>query len=111
MSLFHLHFLETKKEKKKEKMKKMEGKLVDDLALLAGIVGPLMATVQAWDIWVGQDASGVSLLTWMTFVMTSMIWLTYGIWHRLKLLIFTYTLWLAVNILIVVGLLKYGGGF
>jgi uncharacterized protein with PQ loop repeat len=83
-------------------------RLLDSLVLFAGILGPLMTLPQIWEIYVMQNASGVSVSTWGMMSFFNCIWLAYGIVHKSKLLTITYILWLIVNTTITIGALIYG---
>jgi len=57
-------------------------KFVDKFIYFIGIFGPVMTIPQVWEIWVGKTASGVSVLSWGAYVLTSFFWLTYAIYHN-----------------------------
>jgi uncharacterized protein with PQ loop repeat len=69
---------------------------------------PLFELPQAYLIYSRQDASGVSLLTWGYFAVSSIAWLAYGLRKRLKPIVFTYSLYLVIELSIVVGIVRYG---
>ena len=81
---------------------------LDRVILGVAIVGPLMTIPQILKIWVSQNASGVSLLTWSTYLLTSLIWLTYSIVHKDKPLFIAYVLWIIINLFVVIGVFLYG---
>lgn len=83
-------------------------RFIDRAIYVVGIVGPLMTIPQIVKIWVYQNASGVSLASWIAFSITSSFWLMYGIVHKEKPIIITYALWVLLKISIVIGILLYG---
>lgn len=86
---------------------KKERTLIDRLALLIGVLGPLNAVPQLFLVWNGHT-QGVSVVTWIGFMVTALILLAYALLYRLKPLIISNTLWLIVETGIIIGLLKNG---
>lgn len=80
---------------------------VDKLMSIAAVAQPLMATPQIVQIYSTNDATGVSLLTWLAFLIFGVIFLVYGIVHNIRPLIVTQVLWFVVDLLVVVGILLY----
>lgn len=76
---------------------------VDKLVYIA-LVNPVMAIPQLYLILQG-DAIGVSLITWATFLVVAVIWLFYGLKHRIKPIIYVQLAWIVVDSAIVAGLL------
>ena len=58
-------------------------------------------------IWIGQNASGVSIITWASYFIIGAVFIAYGIVHKEKPLIVIYILWEIVYIIIIVGALIY----
>lgn len=83
-------------------------KVVDSLMSVAAVIHPLTATPQVYAIYTSHNASGVSLWTWLGFMLLGLVFLAYGVVHNLKPILVTQTLWFIVDILIVVGILLYG---
>lgn len=81
---------------------------VDRLMSVAAVVHPLTAMPQVWKIYSAQDASGVSLWTWLGFMLLGLVFLAYGILHNIKPFIVTQVLWFAVDFLVVIGVILYG---
>ena len=82
-------------------------KSLDYLIYFFSFTTPLFELPQAYIIYSQQSSEGVSLTTWAYFVITSIVWLAYGIQHKIKPIIVAYTSYLAVELLIVVGILLY----
>lgn len=81
-----------------------EKSLIDRLAILAGIVGPLATIPQAIGVWSGA-ADGVSFVMWILFLFGSIILFTYSILYRLKSMLITQIAWLTMEIVVITGLL------
>jgi len=73
-----------------------------------GIFGQLMTVPQITKIWVYQSAAGVSLISWIAYLITAFFWLFYGIVHKSKPIIITYTIWILLQLMIVIGIVLYG---
>lgn len=70
--------------KKNEEFPSPDAKVraLDNLVLAASIISPLMTAPQVWKVWVEQETTGISLITWGTFTISGSIWLTYGLLHK-----------------------------
>jgi uncharacterized protein with PQ loop repeat len=87
---------------------KLSVRTLDNIVLVAGVMGPLMTLPQIHNIWVMKNASGVSPLTWGSFAFFNVFWLLYGLVHKEKPIIVAYSLWLFVNSIVTIGALLYG---
>ena len=67
-----------------------------------------MAIPQILKIWVERDASGVSILTWSMLLIFSLFWITYGIIHKDRPILFSNIAWVFFESLIIIGLVAYG---
>ena len=83
-------------------------RFMDKAIYVIGIVGPLMTIPQLIKIWVGKSATDVSLASWSGYLIYAIFWLIYGIMHKEKPIIITYVAWVALELLIVIGVLIYG---
>ncbi len=68
---------------------------------------PLFELPQAYLIYSRQDARDVSVLTWGYFAFSSVAWIIYGLRKRIKPIIFAYSLYLAIETSIVIGIIRY----
>lgn len=93
-----LHHLINKKRKKE---------FFDYLLYFFVFTTPLFELPQAIEIYTHHSAHNVSILTWSYFLLSNIAWLTYGVRKHLKPIILTYTLYSIVEILIIVGIIKY----
>ncbi len=74
---------------------------------VAAVLHPLSGTPQVYQIYATQDVSGISLLTWFGFMALGLIFLAYGIVHKIKPFIVTQLLWFIVDFLVVIGVMIY----
>jgi uncharacterized protein with PQ loop repeat len=86
---------------------KLKG-FMDTIIYIVAVLGPLIAIPQVLKIWHAQDATGVSLITWVGYLAGGFFWLTYGVLHKEKPIVITNTLWIFVQIFIIVGIVRYG---
>ncbi|MFW5746020.1 MAG: SemiSWEET family transporter [Nanoarchaeota archaeon] len=70
--------------------------------------GPIMTIPQLCKIWVEKNAAGVSAVSWIAYLVTAFFWLTYGIMHKEKPIIFTYSGWIIIEVFIIIGTFVYG---
>ena len=83
-------------------------RIVDRAVYIIGTIAVLMTLPQVLKIWIEQNPTGVSLLTWSTYLFSNSIWISYGILHKEKPIIFVCSFGFILNILIVIGLIIYG---
>lgn len=83
-------------------------KIMGKLIFLIAVLGCLFAIPQIWKIYVGRNASGVSALSWFSWVGLYVFWLAYGILRHDKAIIFNNIIWIVFGLLIAVGALIYG---
>lgn len=84
--------------------KKKRLTLFDKIIIIAAFLYPLSGLPQVVEVFNGT-ASGVSLMSWLSFICFSALFLAYGLLHRITPMIITNILWLAVDGLVIVGLL------
>jgi len=82
--------------------------LVDRITFIAAIVEPVMTIPQAWTIFHTKSAAGISLSTWICYLVFGFVWVWYGFVHKQRLIIFYELLYVVVEILIITGGLLYG---
>lgn len=96
---YHLHAYLSRKKKTA---------IIDRLMGVAAVIHPLTATPQVYKIYSTQVVAGVSLWTWLGFMLLGLIFLAYGLLHRIKPFILTQILWFVVDFLVVLGIFLYG---
>ena len=57
-------------------------RFVDKSILFVGILGPIMSIPQLYNIWVKQNATGISIISFSTYIFVALFWMYYGILHK-----------------------------
>ncbi|MFH1649319.1 MAG: PQ-loop domain-containing transporter [Candidatus Woesearchaeota archaeon] len=83
-------------------------RFLDRVVLITAIVFPLTTIPQIYDIWSTQDASGLSLTTWVLYAIFAIPMLLYGFVHRQKPIFIMNILWLVVYAFVIWGTVLYG---
>lgn len=86
-----------------ESLKNFFDKLIVFIALMAGV----MTIPQVAQVWVFKHVAGVSLLTWCGYFIASVFWVTYGLLHKEKIIIYSNILNVFLNFFVVAGILFY----
>ena len=86
---------------------KRKKSFIDRAVLAIAIVEPLMTIPQIYQIWSTHNAQGVSLLSWLFYMLAAAVWLVYGIKIRDKPIILSSSLWVLTEGLVVLGVLFY----
>jgi uncharacterized protein with PQ loop repeat len=68
----------------------------------------LMTIPQVLTIWVGQQAAGVSLLSWSAYLASAILWFCFGIQKQDKNIYLPCVGWMALDIAVIVGVFIYG---
>lgn len=82
-------------------------KRIENFALAAGIVQPLITLPQIIAIYGNQSAKDVSLLTWIGYLIFGVIFLVYGIVFNLKPIWVGQIIWVCMQAVTVAGILLY----
>ncbi|MBN2881413.1 hypothetical protein JXM83_05165 [Candidatus Woesearchaeota archaeon] len=82
--------------------------MLDKIIYFIGLTGPLMTIPQILKIWSEKSAAGVSMISWMTYLITAFFWLAYGITHKEKPIVITYIFWILTEGFVVAGIFIYG---
>jgi uncharacterized protein with PQ loop repeat len=80
---------------------------LDKLTFVVGVIGPFTVLPQIYTIFSTKSATGVSLATWLLIFIVTFPWILYGIAHKDKSIIVSFTLWEVVNLTVVIGVLLY----
>ncbi len=80
---------------------------LDRMIYVLGFLGIAMSVPQILKIWAGQNAAGISIATWMFFLINSVFWMIYGIAHKSKPIIISYILWIVADFAVVLGAFIY----
>lgn len=90
------------------KFKKEDRRAIDRAMMFVSVLNPLVAIPQAVIIYSNQDATNVSLATWLSFMLVGIILTFYAVAHRIKPMIINQILWFIVDIAIIIGIIIYG---
>lgn len=107
MNLGIHYLLERSKTFEKEEIennKKLK-QFINKFIYFIGGFGIAVAIPQATKIWVSGDISGVSLITWAGFFISSSFWLVYGLVHKEKPIIYTNIAACFLQFLIILGII------
>ncbi|AJF60297.1 MAG: hypothetical protein J4224_01225 [Candidatus Diapherotrites archaeon] len=80
---------------------------MDKAIYAVGIAGPLLAIPQALEVWVEKNVAGISLITWVGWLFLAFFWISYGVMHKEKPIIITYSAWVLINLFIIAGVIVY----
>lgn len=107
-SFFHKHVI-SRLDKVKDiyPHKNKYAKAVDNSVYFVGIVTPLISSVQLIKIIKERDASSLSLVTWIIFLISSVAWMIYGIVHKENEITLSNLLFVIVNALIIGGIIWF----
>ncbi len=83
-------------------------RFLDKFICIIGILGPIFTIPQIFKIWVEKNAMGISLITWIAYLLGATCFMLYGISHKEKPLIIVYASLIVVDILVIIGVLLYG---
>lgn len=96
--------LNTTKITKKKKFVSKRDATFDRVVLLVSVLYPLSALPQLVAIFEG-NIDGVSVVSWAGFFVCAAIFLIYGLRHKVWPMILSNTLWVAVDGLVVIGIM------
>jgi uncharacterized protein with PQ loop repeat len=65
----------------------------------------LMTAPQVWTIWAAGNVSGVSLVSWAAYLVSSIAWLAYGIKKQDALICFANAGWIGMDLAIIAGIM------
>lgn len=82
--------------------------ILDDIVYFAAILSPIMTIPQVLIIYQNKTASGVSLISWISYFLIALIWLYYGTVHKSKPIIISNTGWIFLSLFIIIGIYIYG---
>jgi len=100
---FH-HILKRKQKKEKHTHGFDIKRFMDKLVYISTFFGVVANIPQLTEIWIHKRIEGVSVITWIGFLLGSSFWLLYGIIHKEKPIIITNGLFVTIQFFIVLGL-------
>lgn len=87
----------------KKATKKKPLNYFDLLVLVVSVMYPLSAIPQAISVFQG-NTEGVAALSWIFFLMCAVLFLVYGIKRRVLPMIISNSIWIVMDLLVVIGL-------
>jgi uncharacterized protein with PQ loop repeat len=84
------------------KFLKKEQTAIDRMMMLVGSLTPMATIPQIITIYSAQSAANVSLLTWVLYCLSAVLFLSYAVLHRLPPLIISSVLWIIVDSAVVI---------
>lgn len=67
----------------------------------------LMTVPQVLTIWVGRDASGVSLVSWISYLFSACLWFVYGVRQHDKTIYLACIGWILLDLAVVAGIIVH----
>ena len=71
------------------------------------IISLLMTVPQVLTIWIGRSAAGVSLASWVTYLVSAGLWFIYGLQKRDKTIYLACIGWMLLDAAIVTGVIVH----
>src|SRR5207247_7159808 len=71
------------------------------------IVTMLMTVPQVLTIWIGRNPSGVSLVSWVTYLLSACLWFVYGLRKRDRTIYLACVGWILLDAAVVIGVVVY----
>ena len=68
----------------------------------------LMTIPQVLTIWIGQQAAGVSVLSWSAYLLSALLWFWFGIRNHDKNIYLPCVGWIMLNSAVIAGAVVYG---
>ena len=68
----------------------------------------LMTVPQVWTIWVGGNAAGVSLVSWVAYLFAASLWFFYGLQKGDKTIYLACIGWVLLDAAVVIGVIVHG---
>jgi uncharacterized protein with PQ loop repeat len=87
--------------------KKQQKTLVDRLMGCAAVLQPITGLPQIYKIYTTHIVTGISLLSWLGLLFFGLVFLSYGIVHKMKPYILLQFIWFVLDIAVIVGIIIY----
>jgi len=68
----------------------------------------VMTVPQIWNIWVDQQAAGVSVLSWSAYLVSALLWFWHGVRQRDRNIYLPCIGWIAADGAVIAGAILYG---
>src|SRR5467141_583550 len=67
----------------------------------------LMTVPQVLTIWIGHNAGGVSLISWVAYLIAACLWFVYGLQKNDKTIYLACVGWVLLDLAVVIGVIVY----
>lgn len=101
----HVAFRKAGRRSRTEQARHWLIRFIEKNVYLIGFSAIIANIPQLYNVWVASDTSGVSLLSWLGFLIGAMLWFCYGWLHRDRLIMFVNGSIIVIQAGIVLGLL------
>jgi uncharacterized protein with PQ loop repeat len=68
----------------------------------------LMTIPQVLTIWIGQQAAGVSILSWSAYLVSAILWFWFGMQQKDKNIYWPCVGWIVLDVAVIMGVIIYG---
>lgn len=68
----------------------------------------LMTIPQVLTIWIGQQAAGVSILSWSAYLVSAILWFWFGMQKKDKNIYLPCVGWIVLDVAVIIGVIIYG---
>jgi uncharacterized protein with PQ loop repeat len=75
---------------------------------LLSVVTMIMTVPQVLTIWIGEEADGISLISWASYLFTACLWFFYGVQKRDKTIYLACVGWIFLDAAVVAGVIVHG---
>ena len=82
---------------------------IDRGVYIFGSFGVLVIIPQITEIWINKKVDGVSVFTWIGFLISSIFWLAYGLIHEEKPIIFINLAVILADLIVISGVISIKG--
>lgn len=80
---------------------------MDKLVYAGGFAGVVFSIPQVTNIWISRNVAGLSLITWLSFLIGTVCWLFYAIIHKEKPMMIINLAFSFLNLLVVIGIILF----
>lgn len=71
------------------------------------IAGPILTAPQVGKIYTTQNVAGISLISWIGYLIIALFWLVYSVFMKNKPIMVANVFWVLMDALIIAGILMY----
>jgi uncharacterized protein with PQ loop repeat len=85
-------------------------RFINRIIYIVALFGPIVTIPQVVKIWINRDATDISILTWASYFIFSLVWISYGIIHDEKPITIRYLLYSILYLMVVIAAILFGSG-